>query len=162
MKHNLEDKDRRREQAYERLETRQPQCQHCTESDPFALQGTHPDIACYECSAHQAGKSNTERHHPAGRRNSPVTVAVPGNDHRVLNDAQNDWPKRTLRNPDESPLLKAAAAIRGWLDILKLIIERVVGWIPVFLESLDEALRARYGDRWWEELGLEGVRQWNA
>ena len=157
MKYNLEDRDRRREQAYERLGTRQPRCQHCIESDPFALQGTHPEITCYECSARQAGKSSTERHHPAGRRNSPVTVAIPGNDHRVLSDAQNDWPERTQRNPDESPLLKAAAAIRAWLDVLKLIIERTVGWVPDFLESLDAALREWFGDRWWEELGLAGA-----
>jgi len=70
---------------------------------------------------------------------------------------QRDWPEHTLRNPDGSPLLAAAAAIRGWLDVLWLVMQRTVGHIPVLLESLDEGLRTTYGDRWWEGLGLEGV-----
>jgi hypothetical protein len=71
---------------------------------------------------------------------------------------QRDWPERTLRNPDGSPLLAAAATIRGWLDVLSLIVQRTVGHIPVLLESLDEGLRATYGDRWWESLDLNGVK----
>lgn len=147
----------RREAAYERLRTRQPRCQHCRETDPFTLHGEHPDITCYECFARSAGRSTTELHHPAGRRNSRATVPIPGNDHRVLSDIQRDWPERTLRNPDGSPLLAAAAAIRGWLDVLWLIIKRSVGHVPAFLELLDERLRLQYGDRWWEALGLEGI-----
>ena len=57
----------------------------------------------------------------------------------------------TLRNPDGSPLLRAAAALRGWLDLLWLIMVRAVGWIPVFLEQLDAHLRQRLGERWWED-----------
>ncbi len=147
----------REEAAYERLGTRQPRCQHCVETDPFALQGSHPDITCYECSARLVDRSPVERHHPAGRRNSSATVPIPGNEHRVLSDMQREWPERTLRNPDGSPLLTAAAAIRGWLDVLWLIVQRTVGHIPALLESLDEGLRTTYGDRWWEGLGLEGL-----
>jgi len=147
----------RKEAAYERLGTRQPRCQHCGEADPFALQGSHPDVTCYECSAHLAGRSATELHHAAGRRNSHATVPISGNDHRVLSDMQRDWPVRTLRNPDGSPLLAAAAAIRGWLDVLWLLVQRTVGHVPALLESLDEGLRSAYGDRWWEALGLEGT-----
>lgn len=68
---------------------------------------------------------------------------------------QRDWPVRTLRNPHGSPLLAAAAAMRGWLDVLRLILERTVGYIPAFLEELDKKLCERLGNRWWEELGLE-------
>jgi len=70
---------------------------------------------------------------------------------------QRDWPERTLRNPDGSPLLAAAAAIRGWLDILGLVVQRTVGHVPALLESLDARLRATYGDRWWEVLDMEGM-----
>ncbi len=154
MKDELE-RGLRKETAYERLQTRTPRCQHCRETDPLALLGIHPDIVCYECSCRQAGRSWTEEHHPAGRHNSPVTVIVPGNDHRVLSDMQRDWPEHTLRNPNGSPLLAAAAAIRGWLDVLRLIIERTVGYIPAFLEDLDRRLQATLGDKWWEELSLE-------
>jgi hypothetical protein len=147
----------RKEAAYERLGTRHPRCQHCPESDPFALHGGHPHITCYECSARLVGRSLIERHHPASRHNSPATVPIPGNDHRVLSDMQRDWPERTLRNPDGSPLLVAAAAIRGWLDILWLVVQRTVGHVPALLESLDAGLRATYGDRWWEGLDMKGV-----
>jgi len=97
-----------------------------------------------------------EAHHLAGRHNSEITVLIPANDHRILSDAQCDWGDETLRNPDRSPLLKAAAALRGWLDVLTLIIERTVGWIPAFLEWLDAALRREHGDHWWHVLGWEG------
>ncbi len=147
----------RKEAVYERLGTRQPRCRRCGESDPDTLQGIHPDITCYECAARQSGRLGSEQHHVAGRHNSPVTVAIPGNDHRVLSGMQRDWPERTLRNLDGSPLLTAAAAIRGWLDVLVLIVQRTLVHIPSFLERLDEALRAKHGVRWWEELEFEGV-----
>jgi hypothetical protein len=76
---------------------------------------------------------------------------VPGNDHRILSDYQHEWPLGTLRNPDGSPLLRAAASIRGWLDILRLIIERTVGWVPALLEMLDAWLRELVGEHWWEQ-----------
>lgn len=106
---------------------------------------------CYEHLAVAQGCSPIEAHHLAGEHNLPVTARIPGNDHRVLNDSQVDWPLDTLRNPDRSPLLKAAAAVRGWSDVMKLVIDRVVGWIPEYLERLDGWLRLRIGPRWWEE-----------
>src|SRR5215217_3044997 len=151
-------RERRREGRFERLGTRQPRCRYCPESNPFALQGIYPDIACHECAAQQAGRKTTEGHHVGGRHNSSVIVDMQANDHRVKSDMQRDWPERTLRNPDGSPLLAAAAKIRDLLDQLRLIIDRAIEHIPTFLETLDERLRAKLGDRWWEELGLEGAK----
>jgi hypothetical protein len=86
-----------------------------------------------------------------GQRNDAGdTVTAPVNDHRVLNGRQLLWPIETLRNPDGSPILIAAAALRGWLDVLWVIIERTVGWIPEFLEQLDAWLRLQLGERWWD------------
>jgi len=147
---------RRREVAYQRLGTRTPQCASCAESDPLALTGEHPDIVCYECQARAMGRSPVERNHPAGQHNDPFTTPIPGNDHRVFSDYQRDWPLDTLRNPDSSPLLKASAAVHGWLATLRLIIERTVGWVPDFLEALDAWLRAQLGMRWWESFTWEG------
>jgi hypothetical protein len=157
MRDDFLDREYRKEAAFERLGTRQPRCQYCNESNPFALQGIYPDIVCYECAAKQAGRAWTEDHHPAGRRNDSFAVKIPGNDHRVLSVMQDSWPKGTLRNPNGSPLLAAAAKLRGWLNVLDLIIERTVGFIPAFLELLDERLREEWGDRWWDRLGLEEV-----
>jgi hypothetical protein len=124
-------------------------CAICGESDPIAL--VRSDL-CYECQARQAGKPDIEQHHVAGKQNSDVTVPLLANEHRLASDMQQDWPQRTLRNPDSSPLLKASGSIRGFLDILRLIIDRVLGWIPEYLEKLDTSLTSLFGQRWWMEL----------
>jgi hypothetical protein len=145
-------KDARQERQLRRLGTRKPQCKMCGESDPAALTRRPPNILCYECQAKQSGRSPIEQHHPAGRNNDSFTVPIPTNDHRVLSDRQQDWPEQTLRNPKGSPALKAAATIRGLLDMLLELIKRTLGWIPEFLEALDDFLVERLGSDWWEEM----------
>lgn len=146
---------RRFEDQLRRLGTRTPRCRKpgCRERDPFALTGVSPDILCYEHRAGAAGRSWLEAHHVASRANDPLTVTVPGNEHRLLNERQRDWPADTLRNPEGSPLLQAAAILRGWLDVLWLILTRAVGWIPAALECLDRLLGEQLGAGWWETLG---------
>jgi hypothetical protein len=61
-------------------------------------------------------------------------------------------PGTRCANPDGSPLLCAAACLRGWLDTLRLIIDRTVGWIPPFLEQLDEWLAHQLGHGWWHQM----------
>lgn len=150
-----EDDEDRLEQRLRQLGTRTPRCSApgCDEADPFALTGAHPDLLCVEHAADRDGRDWLEESHTAGRSNAPADAPpVPANDHSTLTHKhQAAWPRDTLRNPDGSPLLKAAAATRGWLDVLRLIIERTVGWIPGFLERLDEWLRIKIGDRWWGE-----------
>lgn len=123
----------------------------CGEADPRCLVETGSGVQCYGCRARTTARPATERHHVAGRHNLADTVPVPNNDHRILSDLQQDWPAATLRNPDGSPLLQAAAAIRGWMDVLVLILERAVGWMPHFLEALDVWLCARLGPEWGHE-----------
>lgn len=140
-------------------------CQLCHEEDPRCLRqielGARGEeriagTLCAGCHVQLQGKPPTEQHHPSARSNDTFTVSVPANEHAILTDWQHDWPVATLRNPDGSPLLAAAAALRGWLDLLRLIVERTVGWIPGFLEWLDGVLRSQVADRWWETLGWEG------
>lgn len=145
-----------RERRLRQLGTRTPRCCRCTETDPLALTGVAPDIVCYECRAIEHGRSGVEGHHISGRANDPdASVDLLGNDHRVASASQADWPTGTLRNPDASPLLKAAAMIRGWLDVLAVVVERA-GWVPAFLERLDGVLREAIGATWWIDLGWEG------
>jgi hypothetical protein len=141
------------EEQYRRLGTRTPRCLEpgCNESNPFAFTGVDPNVWCYEHQATRTGRGWLEDHHNKGRHNDPAdTGAMPANDHRVLNGRQLLWPRETLRNPDGSPLLMAAAALRGWLDVLWLLIVRTVGWIAEFLEQLDAWLRQELGERWWD------------
>lgn len=146
----------RQEQHTRRLGIRNPVCCHCGEKELAALTGSTSSILCYECQLQARNKSTIENHHFAGHHNDSLTVPVPGNDHRILSDEQRDWPKDTLRNLNGSPLRKAAASLRGFLDILKLLIERILGWIPPFLEWLDELLLTLLGDGWWIAHGWRG------
>lgn len=152
-------REERRDRRARQLGSPEPCCVTCGEGDPLALSGTAPDIRCSECQAMAEGRSVREGHHVAGRHNDPDDIVpVLGNAHRLLSDAQaHEWPSETLRNPDGSPLLKAAAAIRGWLEILRLVMERTVGWVPAFLEALDAHLRVTLGERWWTDLAWGGA-----
>jgi hypothetical protein len=143
----------RRDQRRRALGHMNPQCSEpgCTETDPLALAGAHPEILCYEHDALRKGRSWLEGHHLAGQANDPITAEMPGNDHRAISERQNElWSRETLRNPDGSPLLMSSAAIRGWLDVLWVVLERTITWIPGFLERLDEWLCEEIGPRWWE------------
>ena len=155
------DRRRRLEDQLRRLGSRNPTCSEpdCTERDPFALTGSVPDVLCYEHQTRSQGRTWVEDHHVAAKANDPDTVAsLPGNDHRALSDLQRDWPSDTLRNPNASPLIRAAAAIRGWLDVLWVILTRSVGWIPVALEQLDGLLTGQVGPGWWRTIGWEVAR----
>lgn len=127
-------------------------CSQCGERDPRALVPGADPVLCYECLAAAEGRPTKEEHHPAGRHNLTFTAMVPGNDHRVLSENQQSWPEKTFHNPHGSPLLKAAGALRGWLNVLQIIIERGVGWIPAFLEALDAWLEERLGAEWWRQM----------
>lgn len=143
------------------------ECAVCREGDIRTLQraklvdphGTPIEAAlCASCRIQFQGKRPTEKHHPSGKANDAFTIPIPANDHAVLTDAQQDWPRETWRNPDGSPLLTAAGALRGWLDVLRLMLERTVGWIPAMLESLDQMLRTTIGNAWWTTPGYEVKR----
>lgn len=119
--------------------------------EPAALVVDGGEVLCYECQAERQSRPVVEQHHVAGRRNDPSTVALPGNAHRLVSDEQRAWPVETLRNPAASPLRQMAAWIRGWLDLLRVIAERLSPF-PLLLEQLDEDLTVRDGDGWWHRL----------
>ncbi len=148
------DRETSREGRLRALGARQPCCavKGCRETDPFALIGAYPNIVCYEHQADANCRSVVEDQHTQGKANGPETVPLLGNDHRVADSYKLDWPVGTLRNPDASPLLRAAARIRGWVDVMRVVIERTIASIPPYLESLDAALTETHGPRWWEEL----------
>ena len=124
-------------------------CEQCGEIRPKALiPGSDPKI-CASCQREQLGRTTIDQDHVAGQANSPIAVPVWVNDHRaVLSPAQDDWPKETLENPDASPLLAAAACLRGFLDRLDYLVKALF-WIPEFLEALHSLLTETLGHRWW-------------
>ena len=119
----------------------------CGEMRPEAL---IKKIICAECDREAQGKSTEDDHHVAGQNNSPITVNVPANDHRAeLSTAQYEWPRRTVENPERSPLVSAAGCLRGFIDFIRYLLKKLIGWIPEFLEALDECLINLFGSQWW-------------
>jgi hypothetical protein len=131
-------------------------CSSCGEVRPEALIPKSDPMTCAECQRRSKGQKTTDDHHIAGAANNPGTIAVAVNDHRAnLSTAQQDWPSKTLQNPDHSPLLSAAAHIRGFADtVLHLILELLL-WIADMLELLDTHLIRRLGQKWWERTKLK-------
>ena len=128
----------------------------CGESRPEALIAGSKPIRCAACMRKKQGKSVLDAHHVAGKSNCAVTIPVPVNDHRAdLSAAQHDWPQETLENPDGSPLLAAAACIRGFADTIFYLVEKLLLWIPEFLEALDAFLVQTRGQTWWADTSLE-------
>ena len=128
----------------------------CGEGRPEALiPGSKPTV-CAACKRATNGCTTIDQHHFAGKANNPATVSVPVNDHRAtLSVAQAEWPRPTLANPEGSPLLAAAACIRGFIDTVLYLIERGLRWIADMLENLDEFQVKKLGPQWWVNTGIE-------
>ena len=89
-------------------------------------------------------------HHVAGRANDPTTIGIPTNDHVAeLSERQHDWPQRTLQNPDGDPLLRAAACIRGCVETVAYLAERLLRWIAALLELTSAHLTHTNGPFYW-------------
>lgn len=125
-------------------------CTECGESRTEALVPRSRPRLCEECFRRRKGSKITDSHHIAGKANSSIVIEVPANDHRAaLSVAQYEWPKATLQNPEGSPIIRAAAALRGVADLLVELIVEMVRSVAAFLENLDQQLRNTHGDRWW-------------
>ncbi len=129
----------------------------CGETRPEAFVAPPALRQCAACARTAKGHTTIDQHHVAGRANHPLTVPVPVNDHRAdLSSSQDDWPTSTRENPDGSPLLAAAAMIRGFADWLVYTLRRGVLWIAQMLEALEPHLSQVLGRRWWD--GTEVAR----
>jgi hypothetical protein len=128
----------------------------CGEARPEALiSGSNPRV-CAACRRTANGQPTIDEHHFAGRANNPITIPTPINDHRaLLSVAQAEWPKATLANPEGSPLIAAAACVRGFVDTVLYLMERGLLWISDMLEKLDEFLMKKLGPQWWFKTGIE-------
>jgi hypothetical protein len=128
----------------------------CGESRPEALiEGSNP-IGCVECERKRRGHSTVDRHHVAGEANDPITTPILVNDHRArLSVDQYDWPKKTTENVDGSPLLAAAASIRGFVDTVVYLLEELLLKHAETLEAFDAYLIRNLGRKWWLKTELK-------
>jgi hypothetical protein len=126
-------------------------CCGCGETRLNALIADSDPIICIGCNNKSKGKSTKEKHHLAGKANHAGTIEVSANFHSDLSAAQYDWPEETLRNPKGSPLLAAAACIRGVVDWIVLAIKEFLLWVADMLERLDHYLHEKLGPDWWRD-----------
>lgn len=94
-----------------------------------------------------------EEHHILGEDNDPATIGTPGNQHRVQEAMKLDWPAAVRYNADRDPLLWLAGGACSLRDHLAIWVEWL-GRIALWLVALAEALRERFGTKWWQELGV--------
>jgi hypothetical protein len=150
------------EAAYQRAATAQRRVGEgarcaCGEIRPLALiPGSNP-VICAKCQRQKRGHSIMDNHHPFGKANDAKTIIpAPVNDHRAdLNEAQRDWPKRTLENRDGSPVLAAAGRVRGVIDTILYLIKTGLLWVAEMLEKLDEWATEKWGAGYWKNTPLE-------
>jgi hypothetical protein len=145
-----------RETMAERRLGLQTQCTSCGETRVLALERKSNPRICTECRRKRDGKTIMDEHHVAGKANSDITTPVPANDHRAeLNEDQRDWPPGTLENPDGSPLLAAAACIRGFIGTIQYLVKELLFWIADLLETLNKHLVEEHGPKWWLNTEVE-------
>lgn len=131
----------------------------CGEARPEALIAGSDPVTCAECSRKRSHMKTTDEHHVAAAANDTTIIKVPVNDHRAeLSVAQADWPKRTLENPDGSPVLARAAGIRGNVDTMIYLAEKLLIPSAEMLEILDEHLVRERGPKYWVGTKLERLR----
>lgn len=125
----------------------------CGETRPQVLRCRSGEYVCEECWRTKIRRSTFDGHHPAGKSNCSIKIPIPANDHIArLSVEQYSWPPTTLRNRDRSPLLAAAACIRGFIETVVYLLDRLLGWIPPILEEVDEGLTGLLGRRWWKRI----------
>lgn len=128
----------------------------CGESRPEALIPGEDPAICASCDRERRGRKMSDSHHIFGVANSPVTVLTPVNDHRaILSVAQQNWPRETLENREGSPMLAAAAKIRGFADFVLYLIQEHLLPIAGLLESLDTWLTRKLGKKYWKKMKLK-------
>ena len=131
------------------------QCK-CGERRPLALiPGSKPTI-CALCQRKALGHSLLDNHHPAGKANDPTTIPVRTNDHRaILSPAQYEWPPETRENPSGSPILAAAACMRGYCETDSYLVASLLIPKAEMLEELEAFLTKGLGPKWWAGTEME-------
>lgn len=120
----------------------------CGEARPYALiSGRSPPI-CFRCERLAQGREPYEDNHVFGKRNSPLVIRYPVNDHRaIFNVKQLDWTPETLENSNGSPLLGAIARFEGLNDNELHMLADCIAFAPK-LKRVEDLLVKVYGPKW--------------
>jgi hypothetical protein len=131
----------------------------CGEAHPFALiTGRSPSI-CFRCERLARGREPYELNHVFGKRNSPLVIRYPVNDHRaIFSVKQLDWTPETLENVNGDPLLEAMARFHGLDDNVVHMLADCIEFLPK-MKHIRDQLVAVYGPNWPEKLEAAATRK---
>ena len=131
----------------------------CGEARPFALiRGRLPPI-CFRCERLAHGREPYDLNHVFGKRNSPLTIRYPVNDHRaVFNVKQLDWTPESLENPNGDPLLEALARFHGLDNNVVHMLADCIAFAPK-LKRVQDLLVTVSGPNWREKLEAAAARK---
>jgi len=124
-------------------------CTQCGEKRSNMLVRRSRPRLCLRCYAVKHRKKDTDGHHLGAEANSPITVEVPIKDHRIVTEAQYEWPPGTQQNPDGSPLIALAGCLRGIADFIGELITAFINRLAETAEDIDAWLRQQHG-LWWK------------
>ncbi len=131
-------------------------CEICGEKDLRTLDDFEGKTLCRRCRLAAKGRSVVEKHHFSGRHNNEFTVDLPANEHAILSDYQQDWPKTTLENPNGDLLIKIAAPLRAIKDLHAYSVEQLP-LLALRVEKLSEFLANKYGADWAEGFNADEI-----
>ena len=130
----------------------------CGESRPFALIAGRSLPICYRCERLAHGRAPYEFNHPFGKRNGPLTIRYPVNEHRaVFSVKQLDWTDKTLENATGDVLLAGIARFHGLNDNTAHMLADCIAFTPQ-LKHVQELLVTIYGPDWLSGLEAEAKR----
>lgn len=131
----------------------------CGEVRPFALITGRTPPVCFRCDRLAHGREPYDDNHVYGKRNSPLTIRYPVNDHRaIFNVKQYRWPPGALDNPNASPLLEGVARHHGAYDNIEHMLNENRKFATK-LAQLDEQLTIIYGPRWPQNVAAAAARK---
>ena len=111
-------------------------------------------ILCYECARELEHRPTSEYHHLIGRKLDPsLAIYVPGNVHRLLDDAKRDWEMTMRRLKIHQPLLRRRAILYAIRDFCAVIVPEIEDPIE-YDEALHTKLVDRFGPDYAKLLGL--------
>lgn len=133
----------------------------CGEARPFALISGRLPAICFRCERLARGREPYEDNHVFGKRNSPLTIRYPVNDHRaIFSVKQLDWTPGTLENANGDPLLEALARFHGLDDNVGQMLADCIAFAPR-LKYVQDLLVTVFGPDWLPALEAAAIRPRN-
>lgn len=138
-------------------------CADCGTRRLQALTTVDDQVVCYRCLNRRRGLPAFEQHHFVAALQTPETIPVPANDHRVIEDGKHDYPVEVWTNEHGRTVLMAVAVL-AMAGALGYCLYKYCGPLGRGLLRANAWLVTQHGPEWEAGAGLapfewEGPRQ---